>query len=59
MFDPQFDVVYMLGDIPTHHAWNQSEEEHLQVMRVFFDMVSTYLPNARIYPTLGTLQSYI
>ena len=59
MLYPQFDVIYMLGDIPTHHVWNQSQEKHLHLMRVFFDMISTYLPNARIYPTLGTFISYL
>ena len=49
----QFDLIYWLGDLPTHHVWNQSQEDHLDVHRVFFQLLVKYFPNARVYSTIG------
>ena len=49
----QFDLIYWLGDLPTHHVWNQSQEDHLDVHRVFFQLLAKYFPNTRVYSTVG------
>lgn len=51
----QYDMIYFLGDLPTHHVWNQSKGDMLYLYKDFAGLVRKHLPNVKFFPVLGAL----
>lgn len=54
---PQFEWVYMTGDLPAHNVWNQSRDDQLYVLKTLVGLLKKYLPDKIIFPTLGNHES--
>ena len=53
----QFDYVVFTGDLPAHNVWNQSRSDILGAMETVTQLFLTYLPNKKVYNTLGNHES--
>lgn len=49
------DVAYIIwtGDIQPHDVWKQTQKGALELYHKIFTLIYEYLPNVKIYPTLG------
>lgn len=51
------DIVFWTGDIPAHDVWDQPREKQLHHIHLTADLVSQYLPNTLVLPSLGNHES--
>ncbi|KAI3383949.1 hypothetical protein SNEBB_006858 [Seison nebaliae] len=53
----EINSVYLTGDIPSHHVWNQFEEKERKLLRLVSELLKKYLPNKTVYSTIGNHES--
>ena len=49
--------MFWTGDIPAHDVWDQPREKQLHHIHLTADLVSEYLPNTLVLPSLGNHES--
>ncbi|KAL4223137.1 Sphingomyelin phosphodiesterase [Mactra antiquata] len=57
LIQDQFDYVVFTGDIPAHNVWNQTREDQILAMNSFNTYLKKYLPNKKVFSTLGNHES--
>lgn len=46
-------MIYLLGDIPSHHVWNQTDADQLASYDVLMQLLHKYFDGATFFPAIG------
>lgn len=50
---PEIKYIIWTGDLKPHDVWSESKESAISTYKQVFDTIFGYLPNVRIFPSLG------